>query len=103
MYSYGNSGRQRVKITCLLRQLLFGQAPTSLSDDIHLVSEGRLHLIRLAADNCSVPCTPNTFGDRRFTAVRIRFTFTSPRVEQSDTFVTSIGPQLYDQFKPQQC
>lgn len=43
-------------VACLLvHLLLFSQAPTRLSDDIHLVSEGRLRRIRSSADKCSVP------------------------------------------------
>ena len=42
-------------------------APSYLSDDIHLVSEGPRRRLRSSTDrSCVVPRTYNTFGDRSF-------------------------------------
>jgi len=46
-------------------------APSYLSDNIHLVSEGPRRRLRSSTDRlCVVPRTHNTFGDRSFTVAR---------------------------------
>ena len=59
--------RVNFKLACFVFSSLsgHGHAPSYLSDDIHLVSEGPRRHLRSSTDrSCVVPCTYNTFGDR---------------------------------------
>ena len=62
--------RVNFKLACFVFSSLSGHAPSYLSDDIHLVSEGPRRLLRSSTDrSCVVPRTYNTFGDRSFAVV----------------------------------
>ena len=62
--------RVNFKLSCFVFSSLSGHAPSYLSDDIHLVSEGpRRHLRSSTDKSCVVPRTYNTFGDRSFAVV----------------------------------
>ena len=64
--------QSRVELTSNWHVLfsLSGHAPSYLSDDIHLVSEGPRRRLRSSTDrSCVVPRTYNTFGDRSFAVV----------------------------------
>jgi len=57
------------KLACFVYSSLSSQAPPYLADEIHLVSEAPRHRLHSSTDrSCAVPCTHNTFGDRRFAA-----------------------------------
>ena len=59
--------RVNLKLACFVFSSLSGHAPSYLSDDIHLVSEGPRRRLRSSTDrSCVVPRTCNTFGDRSF-------------------------------------
>ena len=59
--------RVNFKLACFVFSSLSGHAPSYLSDDIHLVSEGpRSHLRSSTDRSCVVPCTYNTFSDKSF-------------------------------------
>ena len=59
--------RVNFKLACFVFSSLSGHAPSYLSDDIHLVSEGPRHHQRSSTDrSCVVPRTYNTFRDRSF-------------------------------------
>jgi len=59
--------RVNFKLACFVFSSLSGHAPSYLSDDIHLVSEGPRRHLRSSTDrSCVVPRTYNTFGDRSF-------------------------------------
>jgi len=56
--------RINLKLACFVFSSLSGHAPSCLSDDIHLVSEGPRRHLRSSTDrSCVVPRTYNTFGD----------------------------------------
>ena len=60
-------------LACFVFSSLSGHAPSYLSDDIHLVSEGPRRHLRSSTDrSCVVPRTYNTFGDRSFAVARPR-------------------------------
>jgi len=59
--------RVNFKLACFVFSSLSGHAPSYLSDNIHLVSEGPRRRLRSSTDrSCDVPRTHNTFGDRSF-------------------------------------
>ena len=67
LHSLPIQGRVNFKLACFVFSSLSGHAPSYLSDDIHLVSEGPRRYLRSSTDrSCVVPRTYNTFGDRSF-------------------------------------
>jgi len=66
----GNAASQtrvNFRLACFVFSSLSGHAPSYLSDDIHLVSEGPRRRLRSSTDrSCVVPRTHNTFSDRSF-------------------------------------
>jgi len=68
--------RVKFKVTCLVRQSLFGQEPLYLADDCCLVSDST----RRSADvpTCMLPQTLSSYGDRTFAAAGPRLWNTLP-------------------------
>ena len=58
-----------IKVACLVRQSLSGQAPLYLADDCCLVSDSTQRSLRSAdVPTCVVPRTLSSYGDRTFAA-----------------------------------
>ena len=61
--------RVKIKVACLVRQSLSGQAPLYLADDCYLVSDSTRRSLRSAnVSTCEVLRTLSSYGDRTFAA-----------------------------------
>jgi len=60
--------RVEFKLACLVRQVLCGQMPTYLADDIHLGSEGNRRSLKSSFDNVCGAMYAQTFRDSSFEA-----------------------------------
>ena len=57
------------KLACLVYQLLSGNAPMYLADNIHLLSQSDRRQLRSSSTrSCIAPRTHNSYGDRSFAA-----------------------------------